>query len=368
MTKNMISVAVAATLGLSAFAASAEDMYRGAWYALPGISFMNTDNDLDAHSGGGGFIKLGKEISPNLDLQGGFTYNRADEDTGIPGVGGHYKQKALGLDVLYMFSRDKFRPFLLAGVGVAHNDVDYSHFPELRNESRTSLMGNLGLGAQYLVTDKFGLQVDLRHQWSRSDAKAPGTGFDSEGTIGNTLLNIGAIFRFGEPAPVVAAAEPAPYVAPEPAPVAAAPAPVEPMAPVPACVTKTETVTLEAEKLFAFNKSDITPQGKVDLDAVVAKINARPSLELVMVEGHSDRIGSEDYNLKLSNLRANHVRDYLLSQGVNESRVQAVGKGESEPVVACDGVKNRKALIECLQPNRRVVITSHGLVDSSCKP
>lgn len=330
---------------------------------------MNTDTDLDADNGGGAFIKLGKELSQNLDFQGGLTYNRANEDTNVPGVSGHYKQTALGLDVLYMFSRDRFRPFLLAGVGAAHNNVDYSHFAQLRNESGTSWMANVGVGAQLLLTDKFGLQADLRHQWTRSNAKAPGTSFDADGTIGNTLLNVGAIFRFGEPtpAPVIAASKPEAYVAAEPAPAPViAPAAVVPMLPAPICHTKTETVTLQAERLFGFDQSEITSVGKADLDAIVAKINARPSLELVLVEGHTDRIGPEAYNLKLSNRRADHVKEYWLSQGVNESRVEATGKGESEPVVACDGIRG-KALIECLQPNRRVVISSHGHVDSSCK-
>ena len=63
MKKNLINLAVAATLGLAAFAVSAEDMYRGAWYLVPGVSYMNTDSDLDANNGGGAFIKLGKELS-----------------------------------------------------------------------------------------------------------------------------------------------------------------------------------------------------------------------------------------------------------------------------------------------------------------
>src|SRR3954470_14330655 len=126
MKKNIINIAVAATLGLAAFAATAEDMYRGAWYLVPGVSYMNTDSDLDANNGGGAFIKLGKELSEKWDIQGGLGYNRAGEDTNIPGAGGRYKQTTLGIDALYMFSRDKFRPFLLAGLGVARNDVDYS--------------------------------------------------------------------------------------------------------------------------------------------------------------------------------------------------------------------------------------------------
>ena len=58
MKKNLISMAVAATLSIAAFAASAEDMYRGAWYAVPGVSYLSTDSDLNANNGGGAFIKF----------------------------------------------------------------------------------------------------------------------------------------------------------------------------------------------------------------------------------------------------------------------------------------------------------------------
>jgi len=364
MKKNIISIAVATTLGLAAFAAAAEDMYRGAWYAVPGLSYMDTDGDLEADNGGGAFIKLGKELSPSWDIQGGLGYNRADEDTGIAGVGGRYKQTTLGVDALYMFSRDKFRPFLLAGLGVARNDVDYSNFAALNNRSKTSWLANVGLGAQYLFNDTFGLQADLRHQWSRSDAKAPGTGFDADGTIGNTLLSLGAIFRFGAPAPVAVAEPtpaPAPVAAPEPAP---EPAPVAAPAP---CEPKFQTITLQAEKLFGFDKFKLNGDAVTELDDVVAKLKEHPEFEVVVVTGHTDRIGSEQYNQKLSEKRASIIKQHLVSHGIDASRLKAVGKGELEPVVACDGVKGAK-LKECLAPNRRVVIHGERLhPENECK-
>src|SRR5450830_967272 len=140
MKKNLISMAVTAVLGLVAFTASADDMYRGAWYALPGINLMQDDGSADKNRfGAGAFIKLGKELSTNWDVQGGLSYTNS----------GLYKQTTLGLDALYMFSRDKFRPFLLAGVGVAHNRLDYKLLGSPHSE--TSPMVNLGLGAQYLL-------------------------------------------------------------------------------------------------------------------------------------------------------------------------------------------------------------------------
>ena len=358
MKKNIISLAVAATLGLATLAASAEDMYRGAWYAVPGVSYMNTDSDLDADNGAGAFIKLGKELSPSWDIQGGLGFNRAKEDTNVAAAGGRYKQTTLGLDALYMFSRDKFRPFLLAGLGAARNNVDYSNVPGLQDKAKTSWLANVGLGAQYLINDTFGLQADLRHQWTRSSAKAAGV-FDADGTIGNTLLSLGGIFRFGAPTPMpVATVEPAPAPAPvvEPAP-----------ATVVVCKPTLETITIAAEKLFGFDKAQLQDDGKAALDDAAAKIKANADIELVLVTGHTDRLGSDAYNQKLSERRANQVKAYLVAQGVDAGRLQAVGKGESEPVVACDGVKGGKALKACLQPNRRVVLSAEKQRETGCK-
>lgn len=365
MKENMIKIAVATALGLVAFTASAEDMYRGAWYAVPGASYMHTDSDLDAKNGGGAFIRLGKELSPKWDIQTGLGYNRASDD--IAATTGHYKQTTLSLDALYMLSRDSFRPFLLTGLGVAHNNVDYS-IPTIQDKTKTSWLANVGVGAQYLINDSFGLQADVRQQWSRSNAKAAAI-FDADGTVSNTLFNLGGIFRFGAPTPM-----PVAEVAPEAAPVAVEPAPAvveaEP-APAPepvaeACKPTLETITIAAEKLFGFDKSKLQDGSKPILDEVAAKIKANPDVELILVTGHTDRLGSDAYNQKLSERRANQVKAYLVSQGVDASRLQAVGKGESEPVVACEGVKGSKKLIECLQPNRRVVISAEKQRETGC--
>jgi len=363
MKNNLVKLAVAASIACAAFSASAEDMYRGAWYAVPGVSYLNTDSDLDANNGGGAFLKLGKELSESWDIQGGLGYNRASEDTGIAGVSGKYKQTTLGLDALYMFSRDKFRPFLLAGVGAARNNIDYKLDGADIDGKKSSWLANVGLGAQYLFNDSFGLQADLRHQWSR--AKLRFDGQSETDTIGNTLLNLGGVFRFGAPAPapvVEPAPEPAPVaaIAPEPAP-APAPEP-EPVK----CTPTSETITVGAEKLFGFDKAALKAEGKSALDDAAAKIKANPEIKAVIVTGHTDRIGSDAYNQKLSERRAKQVADYLVSQGVDSALISASGKGESEPVVQCDGKKVNKKLISCLQPNRRVEIRAEGTKEVGC--
>lgn len=365
MKKSFLGLAIASAFVFASQIAQAEDMYRGAWYVVPGATYMNTDNDLEADNGRGGFLSIGKELSEHWDIQGRLGYNRADEDTGIAGASGKYKQTALGLDALYMFSRDKFRPFLLAGIGAARNNVDYSNVG-LTDKSNTSWMANVGLGAQYLFSDKFGIQADVRHQWSRADARNATRTVDADETIGNTLVNLGGIFRFGAPAPVVEepTPEPAPVAAAEPAP---EPAPAPAPAPAPVCKPQNETVTVSAEKLFGFDKANLREEGRKVLEETAAKIKANPEINAVIVTGHTDRIGSDAYNQKLSERRAKMVADYLIAQGVDSNIITSEGKGKSEPVVECEGKKVTKKLISCLQPNRRVDIRAEGTKQIGCQ-
>ena len=354
-----MSLAVVATLGLTAVSASAEDMYRGAWYGGAGIGAMDTDNDLEAGNGVGPYITIGKELSQSWDLQGRLGYTETDEDLNVLGSSGEYKSTALELDALYMFSRDKFRPFLLAGLGATKNDLDYSP----RDEDKTSWLASVGLGAQYLINDSFGLQADLRHQISRAKVVDVSNGLvtgSSTETIGNNILSLGGFVRFGAPAPVVAEA------APEPAPIPVVEPTPEP-APAPKCETTKEVITIDAEKLFGFDKAVIADNGKAALDEAAAKITANPKISLVLVTGHTDHLGSFEYNQKLSERRAKMVGEYLITKGVDSSKITTTGRGEAVPIVKCEGIKNRKALIECLAPNRRVDIQAEYKEEVGCE-
>lgn len=352
MKKNLMGLALLTTLSIASFSASAEDdAYKGAWYALPGISYNWTDSALKADDGMGGFLRVGKEFAPNWDLQFGGSYASVDGN-----AGGKYKQTLVGVDALYMFSREKLRPFLLVGLGYADNKLDYA----VGGGSKGSLMGNVGAGVQYALTDSIGLQADLRSVWSEANV-----GGDSK-TVGNTVLNLGAIFRFGVAASApVAVAEPAPQpVVAEP--VAEVPASVVPAKPV--CKPVLETITIQSEALFDFDKYTIKGKNNQVLDDVATKIKEHDDVEFILVTGHTDKIGTDAYNQKLSERRADAVKKYLASHGIKDVRIKSVGKGESEPVVDCTGVKGNKKIIECLAPNRRVVVDATHKQEDGCAP
>ena len=170
-------------------------------------------------------------------------------------------------------------------------------------------------------------------------------------------------------AALLAAAGCATQEAPKPAPAPApAPAPKPQVTPEvkPAPVAKPEPkkpalVNLSSRELFEFNKATLTDEAKKKLDAeVVAKLKDVGEVRYINVNGHADRLGSAQYNQRLSEKRAGAVRAYLVSKGVDASKVETFGFGKTTPVKSCPDQKDRKGLIECLAPNRRVEVEIQG--------
>ena len=194
--------------------------------------------------------------------------------------------------------------------------------------------GYVGSGAGVVATNPFGLCWRSGAEWTADKAAAP----------------CDAVPRAAvAPAPIARAPDPAP--APAPAPLAAAAPAPEPIV--------IEKITLSTDVLFEFNKAELKPAGQQRLDDL-AKSAQGANVDKVVLTGHADRIGSEEYNKELSEKRAKAVADYLAQKGVDSSRLQVEGKGESQPVTGNDCAKmgpesnKNQKLIACLQPDRRV--------------
>lgn len=122
-----------------------------------------------------------------------------------------------------------------------------------------------------------------------------------------------------------------------------------------------DKITLNADALFDFNKATLRTEGKAALDELYTKVK-RIQLEVLIAVGHADRFGSDAYNQKLSEKRAEAVKAYLVEKGIEKNRIYTEGKGKKNPVTKpedCKGAKSAK-VVSCLQPDRRVDVEAVG--------
>lgn len=183
-------------------------------------------------------------------------------------------------------------------------------------------------GLEYAFTPA--LAARLEYQWVRGVGKVVinNSRFDFTPSIG--AVTAGISYRFGQ----------TPMMVPE---------------------VVNKEFKLKSDVLFAYNKADLKAEAKAELDSIYAEIAPLKSVS-VDVAGYTDYLGSGNYNLALSQRRADTVANYLASKGVVAEAITATGYGEANPVKApqCESVKGRKALIACLAEDRRVEISVKG--------
>ncbi len=221
-----------------------------------------------------------------------------------------------------------------------------------RNDSKAHAKG--GLGVQYELT---------RAMWVRGEVERYRVNNGVNGRTNVNLYTVGLVFPFGRaPEPVPVAQAPI-YVAPAPAPAPVVQAPPPAPMPMPAPAPAPQRMSLSAESLFGFDASAVRPEGRAALDGFSRDI-ANTNYQTITVEGHTDRLGSSEYNQRLSEERAAAVKNYLVTSGrLDGSKISAVGRGETMPVTKpgdCKGTQRTTALVACLQPDRRVDVEVTG--------
>ncbi|MCG2584442.1 OmpA family protein [Massilia sp. TS11] len=329
--------ALAAALASLAGAAPAQDL-NPSWYIQPSVLGIKPDRNFgtDKRDWGGG-LRFGKPIDPLWDIQMGATYARAKDN------GANYDQTTLGIDALLMMSRKTVRPFLLLGVGAERDKVDNA----LRHVSKSSPYLAGGIGLQVVMSPQWSFQADLRTVRGRLRDEAA-YGFNRSN---NKYLSLAFNYSFDRPAPPPPPPRPAPPEVQAPPPPPPPPPPAPPPAP-PA--PRFERVTLSATEMFDFDSATLKG-AQPKLDDIASALMADTTISNITITGYTDRIGSKRYNQRLSERRANAVRDYLVNKGVAGNRLTAIGKGSDNPVVTCNE-KKRADLIKCLEPNRRVEV------------
>jgi OOP family OmpA-OmpF porin len=286
---------------------------------------------------------------------GNFGFNATTVPAGT--LSGNIKLKGLNMDLVGTLPiTEKFS--VLGRIGVNYADASDSFVGTGAvnvtnpNPSKRDTNLKVGLGLQYAFTPALAMRAEVE-RYRINDAVG------NKGDI--DLVSLGLIYRFGakSPTPVPVAYVPPPVVvAQAPAPVYVAPPPPPPPPPV-----LPRKVSFSEDSLFDFDKASVKAGGQQELDKFAAELKGT-QFDVINVTGHTDRIGSHAYNQKLSERRADAVKGYLMtSAGIAGDKIVAKGVDGAEPVTKagdCKGTKATKALIACLQPDRRVEVEVVG--------
>jgi OOP family OmpA-OmpF porin len=361
--KKWLALLAVSAAPLSATAADAE----GHWYVVPKVGYTftddrrNTDDDLFYGAA------IGKDITQvwSLELNAATgTHDRSDTN-------GELDLTPISLDSLFHFNRKgMFDPFVSIGLGTIVND----HHP---GQNRDDFMLQAGVGALVNFwengngTSKLGLRPEAKVRWDDRGNRGA-----IQGWAHDYLLSVGLQFSFGGKVTAAPVAAPAPAPAPPPPePVAATPPPPPPppapvdsdgdgvLDPADACPGTPRGVAVDntgcprkgsitlTGVTFETNSAKLTAESNSVLDAVAADLKKYSRLK-VEVQGHTDSMGADAYNLRLSQQRSESVRAYLVAQGVSEAQLVAKGYGETTPVAdnatAAGRAENRRVVLAVL--------------------
>ncbi|PRC93515.1 OmpA family protein [Solimicrobium silvestre] len=317
------------------------------------MSINNNDRDTGFKIFGGYQFNKNFSIESGYFDLGKFGYSATTTPPGT--LNGSITLRGLNIDAI------GFLPFTENFSGFGRLGLNYSQAKDSFSGSGLAAVASsdpgkhdlnykVGMGLQYRLTQALAMRAEVERY--RVD--------DAIGNKGDIdLYSIGLVYRFGEKTQMHAAvyrpAAPAPIPEPTPEVVVVINQPPAPPPPI--------KVVFAADSMFDFNRADMRSDGKRFLDEFSANLKSA-SFDLISVTGHTDRIGSHDYNMKLSTRRAEAVKSYLVEvAGIPSNKIDAKGVDGVDPVTKpeeCKGNKVTKALIACLQPDRRVEVEVTG--------
>jgi OOP family OmpA-OmpF porin len=329
MLKNKLFAIVSlSSVAFLPLAQGAEPIQDTRWYIAPFGTFVNTGGDRKAQDGWGGGMGFGKMLDKhfNVELKGFYE--------GFGGTNGHWDLAGGTADLQYYFSRDKFSPYAVVATGGMNTCVG-SH-------CGAGVIGEAGVGFTYELNDNFLLRSDVRYRYNNNlnNHVQPGTDQFNDMTV-----NVGFVIPFGDKPKAVVKNE----------------APITSVAPG-AAIADCSTLDADADGVndcldrcpgtpkgskidnngcpvrlvltgehFQYDSAVLTLNAKELLDGVATSLVSYPQKNDIEVQGHTSSEGSNAYNMKLSQRRAQSVVDYLRMKGVSNKLI-AKGYGENQPI------------------------------------
>ena len=378
-SRLLIPLAVAAALAAPVAAQAQEGTWEpGNWLFRVGMSQFNPD-ETNLELGSTGDLVVDSDLSPTLNVEylltpyigtellvaWPFTHG-VDLKTGADGDDkarvAHFDHEPLTLSLNWHFNPDGiFRPYIGAGVNYTLFSGEETH--GVLNGLDFEFEDSLGAAGQVGVdigTENWFVNLNARYIDMSTDIELGGSDVD-EMNLDPWMYGLHVGYRFGSVAPPPAAPEP--VAAPPPPPPAPPPPPpsdsdgdgvpdTADKCPGTPAGAKVDSVGCPLEQtlklLFDFDSAELRPESITELERVVTFMNNVPFAK-TMVEGHTDSVGADAYNLALSDRRAKAVFDYLSSRGVDPARLSSVGKGETAPIADNKTDEGR-------QENRRVML------------
>lgn len=346
MKKTAIALAVA----LAGFATVAQAAPKDdSWYVGGKLGWSHyisnslnvaglSTNDHPNQLGAGAFF--GYQANPYLGFEMGYDWLGRMGYAGD--FGGIFRSQGVQLAAKLSYPlMDNLDVYTRLGGMVWRSDIHGSTGNTYASADDSGVSPLAAIGVEYALNKDWATRLDYQY------VSNIGTRSETFARPDNTMLSLGIVYRFGQDE------------------MAAAPALV------PAPVVETKRFTLKSDVLFNFNKYTLKAEGRQALDQLYNQLSSMdPKDGSVVVLGYTDRIGSEQYNMNLSKQRAQTVVDYLVSKGIPADKITARGMGKADPVTGatCDNMKPRTALINCLAPDRRVIIEVKGIKDDIIQP